>query len=70
MNRATISIANLHDGITLTAEEAEMIAGALLVTKSQLLTFKYGPKSFPLWDAVVNILRSKRRDGSEPEEAT
>lgn len=60
--RSTVSIANAHDGVALTAEEADCIA-SLLIGMARHLTYPDRKRV----EQLVHVLRGKRRDGSEPE---
>jgi hypothetical protein len=62
MDRATVSIANAHDGVALTAIEAERLA-LLLISHARDMTYDERQCAAQ----VVAILQGKRRDGSELE---
>ena len=61
MNKQTVSLANAHDGVALTAEEAALIA-LLLELGSPGASYAIQRNA----REIRNILRGKRRDGSEP----
>lgn len=66
MTRQTVSIANAHDGVALTAEEATELAAAMIAgirwwDERRLDRDRMGE--------IIAILRGKRRDGSETGDA-